>query len=239
MQTWVQQLGPKQHATLSRLTKNAVRNHENMRLSGDGGAAPAQGTFAYNQGLQTQNEVQSYVHQIPGVSQAQSLLGRLDHSGRRELEGTATAPSGPPLASMHFSPIPGRSASHYSPPYGAPPASYGSHPAAYGSASAGSGSPPAAYGSTPAAAAPPMFPAPSFPASGPEGEYHHHGHHHYAPPPGAPPEPTFPYSTPYGTTGAGLAFPGAQPHHPQYPDAAPNFPPPSGGYDAYGGNRRW
>lgn len=36
MHDWVKGLGGKQHETLRRLVKNAVRNHENIRLAGDG-----------------------------------------------------------------------------------------------------------------------------------------------------------------------------------------------------------
>ncbi|KAE9406188.1 Het-C-domain-containing protein [Gymnopus androsaceus JB14] len=231
MQTWVQQLGSNQHATLSRLTKNAVRNHENIRQAGDGGSAAAQGTFAYNQGVQAQHEVQGYLHQVPGVAQAQSLLGKFDGGNRRDL------PTGAPLAPARAPPstsaMPSSGTTHYAPPPGPPMQGY---------------SP--SYSSPP-----PTFPAsaPPFPGSEPDsggygGHHHHHGHHHqhqahYPPPPGGPPRPpSFPQSTPYGPAGDGPSFPGADPYNqqaPQFPNAAPSFPPSSGGggYNPYyGGN---
>ncbi|KAJ3735714.1 heterokaryon incompatibility protein Het-C-domain-containing protein [Lentinula guzmanii] len=253
MQTWVQQLGPKQHATLSRLTKNAVRNHENIRLAGDGGTAAAQGTYAYNQGIQAQNNLQGYVNQIPGVAQAQSLLGKLDSGNRREGPGTSLGeplyPRASPTPQQHaFAAPPSMSGestsyygaghppampdsgSHYAPPPGPPTSSY---------TPSYSSPPPSFPGSAPSFPGTSPFPgaAPPFPGSSGHGEHHgHHGHHphHYAPPtgpppggfgpPGGPPGPDFPISTPYGPPGGGPSFPGADPYHQQGPEF-PNAAP--------------
>ncbi|KAJ3775032.1 heterokaryon incompatibility protein Het-C-domain-containing protein [Lentinula raphanica] len=253
MRTWVQQLGHRQHATLSRLTKNAVRNHENIRLAGDGGAAAAQGTYAYNEGLQVQHNLQGYVNQIPGVSQAQSLLGKFDGGNRRDSPGTSLG--GSPYPGLGASPPPqqyppappsmsGESASYYgsglghapaipdSGPHYAPP----SGPPTSGYAPSYSSPPSSFPDSAPSfPGGPPSFPGapPPFPGSG---EHGHHGHqpHHYAPPsgpppggfgpPGGPPGPDFPVSTPYGPPGGGPSFPGADPYRQQGPEF-PNAAP--------------
>lgn len=67
MHRWVEELGPQKQETLRRLTKQAVRNHENIRLGSHGSAAnPSQGTAGYNYGTQAQSQLQGYVNQIPG-----------------------------------------------------------------------------------------------------------------------------------------------------------------------------
>ncbi|CAA7264296.1 unnamed protein product [Cyclocybe aegerita] len=61
-----------QQSVLQRLSKNAVRNHENIRLAGEGGAPAAQGSYAQGQA----HQFQAYLGQnVPGFSQAQSLFG--------------------------------------------------------------------------------------------------------------------------------------------------------------------
>ena len=48
-----------------------------MRLGSHGSAAaPQQGTYAQNAGVQAQHQLGGYVNQIPGVAQAQNLLGK-------------------------------------------------------------------------------------------------------------------------------------------------------------------
>ncbi|KAJ3882179.1 Het-C-domain-containing protein [Lentinula edodes] len=298
MQTWVQQLGSQQNATLSRLSKNAVRNHENTRLAGAGGTPAAQGTYGYNQGIQAQHNLQGYASQIPGVAQAQSLLGKLDSGNRKDVSGTSLGgssyPGAPVPPHQHTSAPPpllsGESASYYGADYPPPLPSSGIHHATPpgppgGSAShygadrpsiPGSGAhyapppgPPvgSASGYAPSYSSPSSFldsPSsfpdvpPSFPGATPhfpgaDGHGGHHGHpHHYAPPPGPPPGAfgppggppgiSFPQSSPYGTPGGGPSFPGADPypqHGANFPNAAPHFPPPSEGYNPYGGNQGW
>ena len=76
MRRWVSELGHQQHEVLRRLTKQAVRNHENTRLgSKPSSSNPAQGSYAHNAGVQTQHQLQGYVSQIPGVAQTQSAFG--------------------------------------------------------------------------------------------------------------------------------------------------------------------
>ncbi|KAJ4483403.1 heterokaryon incompatibility protein HET-C, partial [Lentinula aciculospora] len=267
MQTWIQQLGSKQHATLNRLTKNAVRNHENIRLAGDGGSAAAQGTYAYNQGIQVQHNLQGYANQIPGVAQAQSLLGKFDSGNRRDGPGTSLGepsyPGASHAAQQHTSaPLPssGESASYYSAghpppmpvsgtPYAPPPGPPGSFNSGY--APSYSSPPPSFPDSAPSfPGGPPSFSgvAPHFPDAGGHGEHHGHHPHHYGPPSGpppggfGPPGADFPQSSPYGPPGGGPSFPGADAYNqqgPNFPNAAPHFPPSNGGYNPYGGNQGW
>ncbi|KAF8889646.1 heterokaryon incompatibility protein Het-C-domain-containing protein [Infundibulicybe gibba] len=86
MHNWVQGLGNKQRSTLSRLTKNAVRNHENVRAKGEGGPAPAESSFAANQAHQFQHDLQGYASGIPVLGQAQAFLSGGDgkHSGKKD-----------------------------------------------------------------------------------------------------------------------------------------------------------
>lgn len=44
-----------------RLTKQSVRNHENVRLEGEGGAPEAVGGFAQTQGLDMQGKIGGYI----------------------------------------------------------------------------------------------------------------------------------------------------------------------------------
>ncbi|KAF5393285.1 hypothetical protein D9757_000600 [Collybiopsis confluens] len=241
MQSWVQQLGSKQHSTLSRLTKDAVR---------DGGAAQATGTYAYNQGTQAQHNIQDYAaSHIPGVAQAQSMFNKFDSGIKREGPGPSMATTrhepprhhvtGPPPVSS------GESGSFYSSSAGSPyPQPSGPPP---GGAGYGSYAPPTPAFPDAFSGAPPQFPD-----AGGYGEYQHHQHdqysHHYAPqgapggfaPPPGPPGVVFPDSSPYMPHGDGPAFPGAE----SYSQGGPQFPnanaPPSGGYNPYeGGGRGW
>ncbi|EMD35500.1 hypothetical protein CERSUDRAFT_116237 [Gelatoporia subvermispora B] len=77
MQRWVSELGPRQGEILGRLTKTSVRAHQNIRPSGSGGPSAAQGTYAQQAGLEAQHDIQGYLTGVPGVAQAQSLLGKL------------------------------------------------------------------------------------------------------------------------------------------------------------------
>ncbi|KAG6836212.1 hypothetical protein H0H93_010271 [Arthromyces matolae] len=71
---WVSSLGSKRSSILSRLTKEAVRSHQNVRHASEGGQSAAQGTWAQSEGMQVQSAVLGYVggvaHGIPGVGQA-------------------------------------------------------------------------------------------------------------------------------------------------------------------------
>ncbi|KIP12121.1 hypothetical protein PHLGIDRAFT_368931 [Phlebiopsis gigantea 11061_1 CR5-6] len=80
MRSWVQSMGSRQQETLNRLSKEAVRNHQNIRLAGSGGAPAAQGTYAQTAGVQAQHDIQGYVSGIPVVGSAAGLLGKLSSS---------------------------------------------------------------------------------------------------------------------------------------------------------------
>lgn len=93
MQKWVQGLGHKQNEIINRLSKDAVRNHRNIRLAGEGGPAAAQGTYAANATHQTQQNIQGYVNQIPVVGSAvQFASGMQSASGHNQPPGAQ--PSG-------------------------------------------------------------------------------------------------------------------------------------------------
>lgn len=233
---WVQSLGSNQHKVLSRLGKQAVRNHENIRLGGEGGAAAAEGTAAYNAGVNTQHDIQNYLHQqashIPGFSQAQQVLGHFSPPAgpppgmRRDMPGGdhtpafpgAGPPSGPPPPSM---PPPGAtgeasnyytggsSTPHYAPPSG-PQSSFPGGPQEPYGAPGHSGYTPS-YASSP----PPSFPGmPSMPGADTGGGYGGYGGGPggFGPPAGPPPGP------------GGFGPPGG------YSSPPPSFPQGGGGF---------
>ncbi|OBZ67753.1 hypothetical protein A0H81_12495 [Grifola frondosa] len=90
MQRWVQGMGGRQHETLRRLSKESVRNHENIRAAGEGGPPAAQGSYAQNVGMEAQHDLHGYLSQVPGVSQAQSLMGKIGGGGS---SGSSSIPS--------------------------------------------------------------------------------------------------------------------------------------------------
>ncbi|KAJ7359387.1 heterokaryon incompatibility protein Het-C-domain-containing protein [Mycena albidolilacea] len=208
MHTWVNGLGARKHSVIQRLSKNAVRNHENVRAAGEGGKPAAEGTFAANQAHQFQSQVAGYATQhIPGAAQAQAMFGGHGHQGPgREMPG-----GGGGHASSYYEG--GGNAPPPQPSYGspAPPAhGHGSHgPPGHGHGH-GSHAPPGAP-SFPGEASPygaPPGPPPSFPGSESSGY-----NPSYAPPPGGPP-----------------SFPGAAPSFPGAPGGYGSPPPPQGGY---------
>lgn len=248
---WARGLGNKEHEILRRLSKSCVRNHENIRLGGEGGVPAAQGTQAYNAGVQAQHDVQNYLSGIPGVAQAQSLYNQFSpqQSGpRRDLPGPTTdykggppqpysLPSGTREEPPHS---PGHAASFFQggASGGAPPSGYNA-PSSYGPPS---GPPPGpSYpGQTPSSYGPPSGPPPaSFmpspsggfggpPAPGGPGGYAPS----YAPSYASSPPPPFPGGPGGGglsMPGAGGGFPGASPGFDGgFPGAAHGFPSPPG-----------
>lgn len=78
---WVQSLGHRQEEVIGRLSKESVRNHQNIRLAGDGGAPAADGSFAQNAAHQAQHDIQGYVSSIPVVGSAANYLGNASSSG--------------------------------------------------------------------------------------------------------------------------------------------------------------
>ncbi|KAJ7512767.1 heterokaryon incompatibility protein HET-C, partial [Mycena galericulata] len=199
MGTWVNGLGARKQSILQRLTKNAVRNHENIRHAGEGGVSAAEGTFAANEAHAFQHQLQGYAEQIPGVSQAENLLGGHKHGQGREMPGNPGYTGAGHAGSYHSNSGPPAPPSQ--PPYGSGPTSFPGQ---------------SSY-------APPPGPPPSFP-SGETSSYNPS----YAPPPGPPPFPGAPggYGSPppqpdgYGFPTPG--FPGAAPSFPGSP--SPGFP---------------
>jgi Heterokaryon incompatibility protein Het-C len=78
MRVWLQSLGYKQSEILTRLSKQAVRNHQNVRPGGEGNASVSQGTFASNPGSQAQGSA--------GMGLVQGLYSQFSGGagGRRE-----------------------------------------------------------------------------------------------------------------------------------------------------------
>ncbi|KAJ7439335.1 heterokaryon incompatibility protein HET-C [Mycena latifolia] len=239
MHTWVNGLGSRKHSVIQRLSKNAVRNHQNVRAAGEGGPAAAEGSFAANEAHQFQHHIQGYAQQIPGVSQAQAMFGGHNHGQGREMPGGAGGYPGGGQASSYYE---GGGAPPAQPAYGggspAPPAQpgYGSGaPSFPGQSSYPSpaGPPPSFPGAETSSYAPsyapppgppsfggPQFPggpAPQFPG-GPAPEF-----------PGTP--PAFPGAAPSFPGGPGSGFPGADPYAsppPQFPGGPGQYAPPSG-----------
>jgi len=92
MHEWLQKLGNKQQYILSRLSKNAVRNHENVREGGEGGAPASEGSFAANQAHSVQQSIASYASQnVPGAQTVfnATRFGMNRGRARGEYEGGA------------------------------------------------------------------------------------------------------------------------------------------------------
>ncbi|KAG6873655.1 hypothetical protein C0995_012588 [Termitomyces sp. Mi166 len=230
MNNWVNDLGHKKEKVIRRLTKEAVRNHENVRLAGEGGAPTSQGSFAQAEGQQFQQTLMGYANQIPGVSQATQLLDaagggkkhnkhKHSHGHGREFEGGghgqgydggSSPRSGTPSQGSSYTPTSGQAASyyndgpkessHYAPPLGPPPTSGYAPPP--GPPSQGSYAPPSL----------------SFP-----GEGYRPSYGSSAPPP-PPPQQHAGYTPSYASPlfpGAAPSFPGGP--GPSFPSAAPSF----------------
>ncbi|KAF5381282.1 hypothetical protein D9615_008357 [Tricholomella constricta] len=229
MSTWVSSLGGRKAQILKRLTKPAVRNHENVRLAGDGGAPAVQGTYAQAQGVQFQSTLQGYANQIPGVAQAQQLFGSGGGKRRQGPDGTfgyegydSAAPQQQQQPAAHVGHTAGLASSYYgatsTAAVGAGPVSPsfpGSAPPSQSQASSGYAP---SYGAPAPAPAPPH--AHGYGGGGGGGGYAPS----YAPSYTSPP-PSFP-GAPAGA-GAAPAFPGGP--GPSFPGAPPAFP---GGYGA-------
>lgn len=77
LNSWLQSLGYNQGEILARLSKQAVRDHQNVRPGGSGATAPpSQGSFSANAGTKTQANISGYLQGIPGVSRAQGLYNQ-------------------------------------------------------------------------------------------------------------------------------------------------------------------
>ncbi|KAL1759591.1 heterokaryon incompatibility protein Het-C-domain-containing protein [Schizophyllum commune] len=242
MHNWFSQMRQdRQQTVLQRLTKQAVRDHKNIRLQGEGGEPEAVGSYAYNEGHAAQNALLGYAQGIPGVSQASGFINQVQGAFKpsgpgRDAPGEASGyygggssaspgyapPSGPPPPNS--SSYPGGGGSSYTPPSGPPPGSGGS---SFPSAPAHAGYTPA-YGSPAPPSDGPGFPGYSSgaPSSGYPGGP---GGSSYPGGPGFPGGPGSSY--PGGPGGYGgspppMGFPGGPPGGPGFPGG----PPPPGGF---------
>ena len=255
MRSWADGLGHKKNEIISRLSKGAVREHRNIRLAGEGGGVPAEGSSGWNAAQNAQQSIQGYIGGIPGVSQAQSVFNMFggpstgtgrDANAPPHAYGGYGYPSKPSTeqSSGDYRPpsSTGEAASYYSggggekhaPPPGPPPGQQSSYSGGVGSSSFNPNAP--SFPSIPSTDtyaqhgyAPSYSSPPSFP-SGPGGYNAPSG-----PPPGGP--PSFPNPGGFNMGGGGPpGFPDAG----NYYNAPPGPPPPGsqypGGGPSYYGN---
>ncbi|KAF9450292.1 Het-C-domain-containing protein [Macrolepiota fuliginosa MF-IS2] len=238
---WHQKLGSKQRSTLSRLSKDAVRNHDNIRLAGEGGAPAAQGSLAASQGHQFQHTIAGYAQGVPGAQALFSATG----FGTAKSGAEFATPAGPPPPSSYSS---GPSLGGYPPSLGPPPtSSYPSmNPPPVPPSGGGGFQPPThsgyapSYGPSPGSQGP-TFPGgssspsfPSFPGSGPAPPG---GFSSFSAPSGPPPgfpggpgsrePPGFPSGLGSREPPGGFGFPGASP--PPASSGPGGIPEPFGG----------
>lgn len=238
MRDWVQGLGHRQGEVLRRLTKNAVRNHENIRLPGEGAAHPT--GAAYNAGQNVQHDIQGYISGIPGLGQAQNLLGKIGNRppgmgiGREANPGPGFpgAPSGdgypgasasrpPPVSSYASEPSTGEAASYYGHGQGQGQGQSGYNPPSGGPAFP---SMPDFPGANPGGPPPP--PHHSRPPAHHQESQHHGGYApgYISPPPGPPGFPDAGgYAPPSGYGGAPGGYGGAPGGY-----GGEGYPPPPG-----------
>ncbi|KAI5116643.1 hypothetical protein M0805_000403 [Coniferiporia weirii] len=238
MRDWVQGLGQRQQSVIGRLTKESVREHNNIRGKGDGGQSSATGGAAWNAAQGAQQQLNSYVSAIPGVSQAQSLMnqassfrpGQHTNPGYGYREGHVHTHSGGGAGSSTSEYYSGTSVNAP-----APVSSTGEAASYYSgrmrtAVSTGSGTnsqySTSSFSGTGPFSAPPG-PPPSFPPFAGSG-----GRHDEFAPPGPP--PSFPPFAGSGGRRDEFAPPGVPPSFPPFPgsgdrqdDIAPPGPPPS------------
>lgn len=207
MQTWLNSHGHTQHDILKRLSKDAVRNHHNVRASGDNAGLSHVGGSGHNAGVEAQSNLQGYLHNIPGVHQASSMMGNLGLGGKPE---RAREPSSAlyPAGEVHHPPSPSR--------YAPPPVTSGEAAGFYGS------------GSGPSEGVMALFPSNGI-LSSPAHQHHRHSaphdhvHHDVSSYPTRTPA-AFPLSNP--SFPSETAYEDAQP--PFFPSPVPNYAPPEG-----------
>jgi len=119
---WLQKLGNKQQTILSRLSKNAVRNHENVREGGEGGAPASEGSFAANQAHSFQQSIAGYASQnVPGAQTIFNATGFGMNRGRAEYGGGGSDRVREGGAYYLESGGGGNGTSSFAPPPGSPP----------------------------------------------------------------------------------------------------------------------
>ena len=244
MREWVQSLGHKQQSIISRLSKENVREHRNIRGKGEGGVSEAEGSAAWNAAHTAQSQIGGYLSGIPGVSQAQSLFNQAGNSHPNNSpfpfrDGVSTSSythtqTGPMHSSISsssnvvtssYSSSSGEASGYYGTgaPSGNPPSQY--------QYSQGPGYPgPSSYNAPPGPPpGPPSFPG--FPGAEPQSQQG------YAPSYNPPPVPP-----PFGDTPGGFSMPGsgppafpgsggpAFPDHSNYASGGSYYNPPGGGF---------
>lgn len=91
---WINGLGEKKKkSTLERLRKEAVRDHKNIRLTGEGGVGGAEGSAGQNYGYQAQAALQGYVQNIAGGGGGGGGHHSSHHSSHSSSHSSPFAPS--------------------------------------------------------------------------------------------------------------------------------------------------
>lgn len=144
MKLWLQSLGYKQSAILARLSKQAVHDHQNVRLGGEGNAPVSQGASGPNAGSQAQGisgmaGMQGFYNQFSGGAGGRREGNEFSAPGRSPVPVSETAPPIIPISTRPGAgqadfygdnPIPSSSQSYVSPPPypGGPPSGVSSLP---------------------------------------------------------------------------------------------------------------
>jgi Heterokaryon incompatibility protein Het-C len=116
MSAWLQSLSHQQSTVLARLSKQAVRDHKNVRLGGEGASHSTSTTSAGSQS--------GFLQGIPSLAQAQGLYNQVGGGpgGRRGAnepygsygpEGTIGSGTGPPAAPVYSRPGGGQADNFY------------------------------------------------------------------------------------------------------------------------------
>ncbi|KAK2461278.1 hypothetical protein APHAL10511_006805 [Amanita phalloides] len=93
MRVWTDGLGGRRQSILKRLSKEAVRNHQNVRGSGEGGPAASNSSFAAAEAHSVQQQFMSHAQNIPGLGSVASILTKGDNvnTGGSQYLTSATA----------------------------------------------------------------------------------------------------------------------------------------------------
>ncbi|KAF8586868.1 Het-C-domain-containing protein [Ramaria rubella] len=218
MHTWLNSHGHKQNDMLHRLTKDSVRNHRNIRASGDDSGPAYVGGVGHDAGVQAHANLQGYLNNIPGVQQASSLMGNLGIGGQQHGRRETASPGRNSEAPTYHAPPPSEN-------YMAPVAMSGEAASFYNPGSRSSGDETASY---------PSGGYGSHPSHQPH-QPHHHQHHQHSllqsqvqPHRHAHQHGHAHHDTPSFPSASAPAFPSAA--SPAFPSANPSYAGQSGGY---------
>lgn len=87
MHSWINSLGSQTQVVLSRLTKEAVRNHQNTRVPTGGGTAILAGVAGQHSGHHGQTGIHQHLQNTPGVAQVHSLSGMVSGIAGSRVQG--------------------------------------------------------------------------------------------------------------------------------------------------------